>query len=157
GAAWAQSPGDKPVTALGIPEVRAMAIETGGVPTEVEHLDDNEYRMEIAYPDGLYVQFEGWRCTGAGEDKRCAEFMMYVWFELDSEAEALAKEHEVNIAWLADIAIGSELKVWRMDYLEGMTRDRVRGMFDTFLHTVAVARDVVFPAKGEEKGAAKGG
>lgn len=156
GAAGAQTPDDKLVTALSIPEVRALAVETGGVPGEVEHLEDNEYRMEIAYPDGLYVQFEGWSCTGDGEAKRCAEYLMYVWFELGSEAEALAKEHEVNIAWLSDMAIGTELKVWRMDYLAGMTRGRLRGLFVTFLDTVGVAREVVFPAKEEEK-AAKGG
>ena len=147
GPAWAQSSDDKLVATLGLPEVRALAVETGGVPGEVEHLADNEYRMEIAYPDGLYLQFEGWNCIGDGEAKRCAEFLMYVWFELGSEAEALAKEHEVNIAWLSDSAFGTELKVWRMDYLAGMTRGRLRGLFDTFVHTANLARDVVFPVK----------
>lgn len=145
--AAAQTADDKLVTTLGIPEVRALVLETGGTPGEVEHKADNEYRMEIAYPDGLYVHFEGWSCTGDGEAKRCGEFLMYVWFELDSEAEARAMEHEVNVVWLSDEAVGSDLKVWRMDYLDGMTRGRVRGMFDTFLLTVGVARDIVFPPK----------
>ena len=145
--AWAQAASDQPITTLGPAEVRALAIETGGAPGKVTHMDNNEYRLEIGYPDGMFVQFEGWSCTGAGEAKRCAEFMMYVWFELDSEAEALAKEHEVSTAWLSDAAIGSDLKVWRMDYLTGMTRGRMRTMMETFLVTVGVARDIVFPTK----------
>jgi len=149
GAAWARTPSDKPVTTLSVPEVRALAVETGGAPGEVEHLDDNEYRMEIVYPDGLYVHFEGWSCTGAGEAKRCAEFLMYVLFELDSEAEARAKEHEISTAWLSDVAIGNSLKVWRMDYLAGMTRGRLRGVFETFLDAVGVTRDLAFPPKDE--------
>ncbi|HYC97439.1 hypothetical protein [Brevundimonas sp.] len=153
--ALAQAGPDKPLTTLGIAEVRALATETGGVPGEVEHLDNNEYQIEIAYPDGLFVQFEGWSCTGEGEAKRCAEFMMHVNFELDSEAEALAMEHEVNIVWLSDMAIGNRLKVWRMDYLAGMTRGRMRGMFETFLSTVGTARDIAFPAKGDGATGAK--
>lgn len=150
--AWAQIAPDKAVTTLGLAEVRALAVETGGAPGEVEHLEDHEYRMEIVYPDGLYVQFEGWSCTGEGEAKRCGEFLMYVLFELDSEAEARAREHEITTAFLSDVAIGNMLKVWRMDYLEGMTRGRLRGVFETFLDTVGVARDIAFPPK-EEPGA----
>lgn len=161
GAAWAQTSDEKPVTTLGLAEVRALAVETGGTPGEVEHLEDNEYRMEILYPDDLWVHFEGWNCTGDGEAKRCAEFVLSVWFELDSEAEALAKEHEISIAWLSDVAVGNELKVWRMDYLSGMTRGRMRGMFETFLEAVGVAREMAFPAKEAPgaggKTAAKGG
>lgn len=143
----AQSAADQPISTLSIAEVRALAVETGGAASKVEHLDNNEYRVEIAYPDGLYVQFEGWSCTGAGDAKRCPEFMMYVWFELGSEAEALAKEHEISTAWLSDAAIGSDLKVWRMDYLAGMTRGRMRTMIETFLNAVDVARAIVFPPK----------
>lgn len=155
GAAGAQTPDDKLLTALGIPEVRALAIESGGAPGEVEHLENNEYRLEIAYPDGLYVQFEGWSCSGAGEAKRCAELIMYVWFDLESEAEALEKEHQVDIAWLSDVAVGSDLKVWRMDYLAGMTHGRVRGMFETFVSTVSHARDMVFPPKDADAAGGK--
>lgn len=147
--AWAQTGADQPVTTLGIADIRALAVETGGAPGKVEHLDNNEYRIEIAYPDGLTVQVEGWTCSGAKEDKQCAELMMYVWFELDSEAEARAKEHEVNIVWLSDMAIGPNLKVWRMDYLAGMTHGRMRGMIETFLNTVDAARAIVFPPKDE--------
>ena len=147
GAAGAQTASEKPLTTLSVAEVRALAVETGGAPGEVEHTKDDEYRIEVTYPDGLYVQFEGWSCTGGGEAKRCAELMMNVDFEFDSEAEALAREHEVNIVWLSDMATGNRLKVWRMDYLAGMTRGRVRGMFDTFLMTVGAARDIVFPPK----------
>lgn len=157
GAAAAQVGADKTMTTVGLAEVRALAVETGGTPGEVEHLDDNEYRMEILYPDGLYVQFEGWSCTGEAEAKRCAEFLMYVLFELDSEAEARAKEHEISTVYLSDVAIGTMLKVWRMDYVEGMSRGRLRGVFETFLSTVGVARDIAFPAKDEEKAGAKGG
>ena len=72
---------------------------------------------------------------------------MNVDFEFDSEAEALAMEHEVNIVWLSDMATGNRLKVWRMDYLAGMTRGRTRGMVETFLDAVGAARDIAFPAK----------
>ncbi|HYC69367.1 hypothetical protein [Brevundimonas sp.] len=147
GAAGAQVASDKPLTTLSVAEVRALGVETGGAPGEVEHLDNNEYRLQIVYPDGPPVYFEGWSCTGEGEAKRCAEFEMHVWFEFDSEAEAQAKEHEIGVVWLSDMAIGSDLKVWRMDYLAGMTRGRMRGVFETFLDTVDVARDVAFPAK----------
>jgi hypothetical protein len=148
GAAAAQAAAaDEPITTLGIAEVRALAVETGGAPGKVEHLENNEYRMEIAYPDGLFVQFEGWACEGDGDAKRCAEFMLYVRFALGSEAEARQREHEVSTAWLSDAAIGTDLKVWRMDYIAGMTRGRMRGMFETFLDTIGVARDIVFPPK----------
>ncbi|MBI2261272.1 MAG: hypothetical protein HYU62_06365 [Caulobacterales bacterium] len=156
GAAWAQVQSDKPVTTLSIPEVRALVVETGGAPGEVEHTKDDEYRIEATYPDGLYIQFEGWSCTGEGEAKRCAELMMNVDFEFDSEAEALAMEHEVNIVWLSDMATGNRLKVWRMDYLAGMTRGRMRGMVETFLDAVGAARDIAFPAKDGATAAAKG-
>lgn len=156
GGAWAQTPDDKLVTTLGLDEVRALAIETGGTPREVEHMENNEYRMEIAYPDGLFVQFEGWSCTGADEAKRCGEFMMYIWFEFDSEAEARAMEHEVDIVWLSDQAMGSDLKVWRMDVLAGMTRDRVRRQFESFVVTANAARDIVFPPKDGAKTGGKG-
>jgi len=158
GGAWAQSPDDnKLVTTLGLDEVRAFAVETGGTPREVEHMENNEYRMEIAYPDGLFVQYEGWSCTGAGEAKRCGEFMMYVWFELGSEAEARAMESEVDIVWLSDQALGSDLKVWRMDVLDGMTRGRVRRQFESFVMTANAARDIVFPPKGAAGGGRTGG
>lgn len=147
GVASAQAAPDKLVTSLGLADVRALAVETGGTPGEVEYLADNEYRMEIAYPDGMFVQFEGWSCTGEGEARRCPEFMMYVLFDLDSEAEALTKEHEVSTAWLSDLAVGNTLKVWRMDYLAGMTQTRLRGMFVTFLDAANAARDIVFPPK----------
>jgi hypothetical protein len=150
--AAAQVASDKPITTLSVAEARALAVETGGVPGEVEHLEDNEYTFEIAYPDGLFVQVEGWSCTGADDAKRCAELMMYVLFEFGGEAEALAMEHELNIVWLSDMAIGAKLKVWRMDYLAGMTRGRMRGQFETFLNTVNAARDIAFPA---EDGAAE--
>jgi len=144
---WAQTSASEPITTLSIAEVRALAVETGGAPGKAEHLADNEYRVEIAYPDGLYVQFEGWSCTGAGDAKRCGEFMMYVWFELGSEAVARAKEHEISTAWLSDAAIGTTVKVWRMDYLAGMTRGRMRTMIETFLNAVDAARAIVFPPK----------
>ena len=144
---WAQTAADEPISTLSVAELRALAVETGGAPGKAEHLADNEYRVEIAYPDGLYVQFEGWTCTGAGDAKRCREFLMYVRFELGSEAEARAREHEVSTAWLSDAAIGSDLKVWRMDYIPGMTRGRMRTMIETFLEAVDVAREIVFPPK----------
>ena len=147
GAAWAQTASDKPLTTLSVAEVRALAVETGGAPGELEHTADDEYRLEATYPDGLYVQFEGWSCTGGGEAKRCTELVMNVEFEFDSEAEALAMEHEVNIVWLSDMATGNRLKVWRMDYLAGMTRGRMRGMVETFLDAVGAARNIAFPAK----------
>lgn len=134
---------------MSVADARALVAESGGVVRSVEDTDTGDYVMTIDYPDGLPVYLDGTSCRGAGEAKRCKEFQLSAYFAFDTEAEALAQEHAVDIVWLADKQIGVELLVWRMGFVGGVTRTHMLNTFLTFVETVWAAHAIVYPPSPE--------
>lgn len=142
--------------AMSVGMARELAVESGGKVVEVEDLDDGTYEMKIHYPDEAPVYLRGYECRGVGDAKRCEDFKLSAWFGLDSEAEALAMEHTVDIVWLSDMQDGDELRIWRYEFVSGATRERLLKTFRTFVDTMWAAYDIIYP-KSPDAGAQKAG
>ena len=140
-----QSQSDHVWQEMSVAEARILAVESGGVVRLVEDTETGEYTMTIDYPDGLPVFLDGISCRGAGEAKRCEEFQLSAYFAFDTDAEALAQEHAVDIVWLTDKQIGNELMVWRMGFVDGINRAHMLKTFLVFVETVWAAHAIVYP------------
>ncbi len=138
---------------MSVAEARALAAESGGVVRSVEDTDTGEYVMAIAYPDELPVTLKGLGCRGAGEAKRCEEFQFSAYFAFDTEAEAAAQEHALDVIWLADKRYDNELMVWRMGFVGGTTRTHMLKTFIVFVETVWAAQAIVYPRTPDVEGA----
>lgn len=136
-----------------VAQARSFAEAAGGTVRQVEDLDDGDYEMTIDYPDGIPVYVRGANCTGAGEAKRCSEFESSAYFGFDSEAEALAAEHAMDIIWLSDKQIDDQLKVWRYEFVAGATAAHLSATFRTFLETVWAAQEIVDPVSPDGEAA----
>ncbi len=155
--AWptlAQIPdGDQVWQDMSLAEARVLAVESGGVVRSVEDTETGEYVMTIDYPDGLPVMLKGLSCHGAGDAKRCEEFQFSAYFAFDSEAEAAAQEHALDVIWLADKRYDNELMVWRMGFVSGATRTHMLKTFLVFVETVWAAQAIVYPQTPDGEGA----
>lgn len=145
------------MTHMSVAQARAYATAAGGTVRAVEDLDDGSYEMTIDYPDGIPVYVVGVDCTGAGEAKLCTEFQTSAWFVFDDAAEALTMEHTLDILWLSDKQIENAVKVWRYEFVSGMTEAHLKQTFSTFLETVWAAMDIVYPRSPDSVGKSASG
>lgn len=154
GSTAAQTPdGDQVWQDMSVAEARVLAVESGGVVRSVEDTETGEYVMAIDYPDGLPVTLKGLGCHGAGDAKRCEEFQFSAYFAFDTETEAAAQEHALDVIWLADKRYDNELMVWRMGFVGGTTRTHMLKTFLVFVETVWAAQAIVYPQTPEGEGA----
>jgi len=144
------SDGDQVWQDMSVAEARVLAAESGGVVRSVEDTDTGEYVMAIDYPDGLPVTLKGMGCKGVGDAKRCEEFQFSAYFAFDTEAEAAAQEHALDVIWLADKRYDNDLTVWRMGFVGGTTRSHMLKTFIVFVEAVWAAQAIVHPQSPDE-------
>lgn len=144
-AARAETTAPEGLTAVTVAQVRAYVAASGGTVEKVEDTDDGAFEMKAVYPGKAPVYIEGFECRGVGEEKRCRELQLYAYFLFDTEAEARAKEHEVDVLWLSDLQIGHELKIWRYEVVYGATATHLQDVFATFLSALWAAYDIIYP------------
>tara|TARA_R110000764_G_C10768792_1_gene354595 strand:- start:28 stop:570 length:543 start_codon:yes stop_codon:yes gene_type:complete len=133
------------LSTMSVAQARGYAGSSGGTVRKVEDLDDGTYEMTIDYPDEIPVYLTGYECAGAGEAKKCSAFMLTSYFGFDTEAEARAMEHRLDINWLSDSQIGLQLQVWRYEFVDGSTDHHMAATFETFVDCVRAAINIVYP------------
>tara|TARA_R110002051_G_scaffold25276_1_gene61788 strand:+ start:102 stop:644 length:543 start_codon:yes stop_codon:yes gene_type:complete len=132
------------LSTMSVAQARGYAEASGGTVRQVEDLEDGTYEMTIDYPGEIPVYLLGFDCAAAGEAKRCSEFQLFAYFGFDTEAEARAMEHTLDINWLSDLQVGLQLQVWRYALVAGSTDRHLIVTFQTFVDAVRAAIDIVY-------------
>lgn len=145
------------LTTVTLAQTRAFVTASGGVVEKVDDTDDGGFQMKAVYPDKIPVFIDGSVCRGVGEEKRCRELQLSAYFAFDTEAEADRMEHELDITWLSDVRIGSEVQIWRYEFIYGTTRTHLEAVFRTFIDCLWAAHDIVYPKTTDAPGASASG